>query len=150
MTERYCIDVKGIMERIPHRDPFLLIDGILRCEPGKSIVAVKNVSVHESYFAGHFPGHPVMPGVLLVEAMAQAAGVLVWESVPPERRNFILYLASVEKTRFKQPVYPGDRLVFTANITSRRRNFWRFDAVAEVGGRLVASSEFVQAPGQYL
>ena len=80
MTERYCIDVEGIKERLPHRDPFLLIDGIVRFEPGESIVAVKNVSADEPFFAGHFPGHPVMPGVLLVEAMAQAGGVLVWES----------------------------------------------------------------------
>ena len=150
MTERYCIDVEGIKERLPHRDPFLLIDGIVRFEPGESIVAVKNVSAEEPFFAGHFPGRPVMPGVLLVEAMAQAGGVLVWESVPPERRNFILYLVSVENTRFKQPVYPGDRLVLTATLVSHRRNFWRFEAVAEVDGRRVARAEFVQAPGHYL
>ena len=147
MTERYCIDVEGIMERIPHRYPFLLIDGILNVKPGESIVAAKNVSFNEPYFLGHFPGHPVMPGVLIVEAMAQAAGVLVWESVPPEERNFTLYLVGVEKTRFRQPVRPGDRLVVTATLTSRRRNFWRFDAVAEVDGKRVASSEFVQTPG---
>ena len=147
MTERYCMDVEGIMERIPHRYPFLLIDGILNVKPGESIVAAKNVSFNEPYFLGHFPGHPVMPGVLIVEAMAQAAGVLVWESVPPEERNFTLYLVGVEKTRFRQPVRPGDRLVVTATLTSRRRNFWRFDAVAEVDGKRVASSEFVQTPG---
>ena len=147
MTERYRIDVEGIMERIPHRYPFLLLDGILRCEPGESISAVKNVSFNEPYFLGHFPGHPVMPGVLIVETMAQAAGVLIWESVPPQERNFTLYLAAVEKTRFRQPVRPGDRLVVRATLTSRRRNFWRFDAVAEVDGTRVASSEFVQTPG---
>ena len=147
MTERYCIDVEGIMERIPHRYPFLLIDGILNVKPGESIVAAKNVSFNEPYFLGHFPGHPVMPGVLIVETMAQAAGVLVWESVPPEERNFTLYLVGIEKTRFRQPVRPGDRLVVTATLTSRRRNFWRFDAVAEVDGKRVASSEFVQTPG---
>ena len=147
MTERYCIDVEGIMERIPHRYPFLLIDGILNVKPGESIVAAKNVSFNEPYFLGHFPGHPVMPGVLIVEAMAQAAGVLIWESVPPQERNFTLYLVGVENTRFRQPVRPGDRLVVTATLTSRRRNFWRFDAVAEVDGKRVASSEFVQTPG---
>ena len=149
MTERYCIDVEGIMERIPHRYPFLLLDGILQVKPGETITAVKNVSFNEPWFQGHFPGHPVMPGVLIVEAMAQAGGVLIWESVPPQERNFTLYLAGVEKTRFRQPVRPGDRLVVTATITSRRRNFWRFDAVAEVEGTLVASSEFVQTPGLY-
>ena len=148
MPERHRIDVEGIMERIPHRYPFLLLDGILRCEPGETITAVKNVSFNEPYFQGHFPGHPVMPGVLIVEAMAQAAGVLVWESVPPEERDFTLYLATVEKTRFRRPVRPGDRLVVTATLTSRRRSFWRFDAVAEVDGARVASSEFVQTPGR--
>ena len=147
MTERYCIDVEGIMERIPHRYPFLLLDGILQVKPGETITAVKNVSFNEPWFPGHFPGHPVMPGVLIVETMAQAGGVLIWESVPPQERNFTLYLAGVEKTRFRQPVLPGDRLVVTATLTSRRRNFWRFDAVAEVEGRRVASSEFVQTPG---
>lgn len=147
MTERYCIDVEGIMKRIPHRYPFLLLDGILHCTPGESISAVKNVSFNEPYFLGHFPGHPVMPGVLIVETMAQAGGVLIWESVPPEERDFTLYLATVERTRFRQPVRPGDRLLVTVNLTSRRRNFWRFDAVAEVDGRRVASSEFLQTPG---
>ena len=147
MTDRYCIDVEGIMKRIPHRYPFLLLDGILHCTPGESISAVKNVSFNEPYFLGHFPGHPVMPGVLIVETMAQAGGVLIWESVPPDRRDFTLYLATVEKTRFRQPVRPGDRLVVTVTLTSRRRNFWRFDAVAEVDGTPVASSEFLQTPG---
>ena len=120
MTEPYCIDVEGIMERIPHRPPFLMIDGILSFEPSTLIVAVKNVALGESFFLGHFPGHPIMPGVLIVEAMAQAAGVLVWESLPPEERNFILYLVSVENSRFKEPVCPGDRLVLTAELILRR------------------------------
>ena len=150
MTDAYCIDVEGIMERIPHRYPFLLIDGIVSCEPGVSIVAVKNVTINEPYFQGHFPGHPVMPGVLLVEAMAQAAGVLVWESVAPEERNFVLYLVTVENTRFKAPVRPGARLVLSAELTSRRRNFWRFEATAKVDDQVVASTEFLQTPGKTL
>ena len=133
----------------PHRYPFLLLDGILQVKPGETITAVKNVSFNEPFFLGHFPGHPVMPGVLIVETMAQAGGVLIWESVPPQERNFTLYLAGVEKTRFRQPVRPGDRLMVTVTLTSRRRNFWRFDAVAEVEGRRVASAEFVQTPGVY-
>ena len=142
MTEAYCIGVDGIMERIPHRIPFLLIDGILKCEPTDTIVAVKNVTFNEPFFLGHFPGHPVMPGVLIVEAMAQAAGVLVWESVAPDERNFILYLVSVENTRFKELVRPEDRLVLTARLTSQRRNFWGFEATADVAGRVVATAEF--------
>ena len=150
MSENYCMDVEGIKERIPHRPPFLLIDGILACEPGESIVAIKDVSSDESYFQGHFPGHPVMPGVFILEALAQAGGVLVWESVAPEERNFILYLAGVEKTRFRQPVFPGVRLVLTVDLTAQRRNLWRFDGRAEVDGRVVATAEFLQAPGKTL
>ena len=142
MTEAYCIDVDGIMERIPHRTPFLLIDGILNCEPNDAVVAVKNLTLNEPFFLGHFPGHPVMPGVLIIAAMAQAAGVLVWESVAPDERNFILYLVSVENTRFKELVRPEDRLVLTARLTSQRRNFWGFEATADVAGRVVATAEF--------
>ncbi len=150
MTEPYCIDAEGIMERLPHRPPFLMIDGILSFEPSTSIVAVKNVVLSEPFFLGHFPGHPIMPGVLIIEAMAQAAGVLVWESLPPEERNFILYLVSVENSRFKEPVCPGARLVLAAEVISRRRNFWRFKATAKVDGHTVAHSEFLQAPGKTL
>jgi len=142
MTEAHCIDVDGIMERIPHRTPFLLIDGILNCEPNDTVVAVKNLTPNEPFFLGHFPGHPVMPGVLIVEAMAQAAGVLVWESVAPDERNYILYLVSVKNTRFKELVRPGDRLMLTARLTSKRRNFWSFEAIADVAGRVAATAEF--------
>jgi 3-hydroxyacyl-[acyl-carrier-protein] dehydratase len=150
MTEQYYLGVEGIMERLPHRYPFLLIDRIVSCEPGKSIRAVKNASFNELHFLGHFPGHPVMPGVLIIEAMAQAAGVLVWESVRPEERGFILYLAGVEKARFKRPAKPGDRLDLDVELLLHRRNLWRFNATAKVGADLVASAEFTQAPGKYL
>jgi len=142
VTEKYCIDVNGIMRRIPHRSPFLLIDGVVSCTPGKSIVAVKNVAIEEPYFPGHFPGHPVMPGVLIVEVMAQAAGVLVWETLANADKNFNLYLVSIEKSRFKQLVCPGDRLVVTVKLISHRLNFWSFDALAQVDSRDVAHSRF--------
>jgi len=142
VTEKYCIDVNGIMRRIPHRSPFLLIDGVVSCTPGKSIVAVKNVAIEEPYFPGHFPGHPVMPGVLIVEVMAQAAGVLVWETLANADKNFTLYLVSIEKSRFKQLVCPGDRLVVTVKLISHRLNFWSFDALAQVDSRDVAHSRF--------
>jgi 3-hydroxyacyl-[acyl-carrier-protein] dehydratase len=138
------------MQRIPHRFPFLLIDGIVSCEPGKSIVAVKNVSATEPHFLGHFPGHPIMPGVLIIEAMAQAGGVLIWESIAPEERNFILYLIGIEKSRFKRPAHPGDQILLTVDLVARRQNLWRFNAKAEVNGDLVASAEFLQAPGKSL
>ncbi len=138
------------MQRIPHRFPFLMIDGIVSCEPGKSIVAVKNVSATEPHFLGHFPGHPIMPGVLIIEAMAQAGGVLIWESIAPEERNFILYLIGIEKSRFKRPAHPGDQILLTVDLVARRQNLWRFNAKAEVNGDLVASAEFLQAPGKFL
>lgn len=138
------------MQRIPHRFPFLMIDGIVNCEAGESIVAVKNVSATEPHFLGHFPGHPIMPGVLIIEAMAQAGGVLIWESIAPEERNFILYLIGVEKSRFKRPAYPGDQILLTVDLVARRQNLWRFKAKAEVNGDLVASAEFLQAPGKSL
>ena len=138
------------MQRIPHRFPFLLIDGIVSREPGESIVAVKNVSATEPHFLGHFPGHPIMPGVLIIEAMAQAGGVLIWESIAPEERNFILYLIGIEKSRFKRPAHPGDQILLTVDLVARRQNLWRFNAKAEVNGDLVASAEFLQAPGKSL
>jgi 3-hydroxyacyl-[acyl-carrier-protein] dehydratase len=150
MNEACYLGVEGIMERLPHRFPFLLIDRIVSCEPGKSIVAIKNVTMNEHQFLGHFPGHPVMPGVLILEAMAQAAGVLVFESVDPDKRNFILYLAGVEKLRFRRPAVPGDRIDLTAELRVQRRNLWRFDTRAEVAGELIASAEITQAPGKYL
>lgn len=150
MSEAKYLGVEGIMERLPHRYPFLLIDKIVSCEPGKSIVAVKNVTFNEHHFLGHFPQHPVMPGVLILEAMAQAAGVLVWESVAPDKRNYILYLAGVEKSRFRKPAVPGDRLDITVELIVQRRSLWRFDAKTEVAGELIASAEITQAPGKYL
>jgi 3-hydroxyacyl-[acyl-carrier-protein] dehydratase len=150
MTDRYIIDAEGIMERLPHRHPFLMIDGITSCKPGKSIVAVKNVAANEPQFTGHFPRHPVMPGVLIVESMAQAGGVLVWESLGPDDRNFILYLVGIEKSRFRRPAYPGDQLILRVELTAQRRVLWRFSATAEVDDKLIASAEFLQAPGKTL
>jgi len=150
MTEKFFLGVEGIMERLPHRYPFLLIDRVLSCEPGKSIVAVKNVTFNEHHFAGHFPQHPVMPGVLIIEAMAQAAGVLVWETVDADKRNYVLYLAGVDRSRFRRPAVPGDRIEITVDLVLQRRSLWRFEAKAEVDGELIASAELTQAPGKYL
>jgi beta-hydroxyacyl-ACP dehydratase FabZ len=150
MSDQFCINVEGIMERLPHRYPFLLIDGIVNVEPNRSISAVKNVTASEPHFLGHFPGHPVMPGVLILEAMAQAAGVLVWESVAPDQRNYILYLAGVESARFRRPAQPGDRIDIDVELAVQRRNLWRFNATAKVDGSVIASAEVTQAPGKHL
>jgi 3-hydroxyacyl-[acyl-carrier-protein] dehydratase len=147
MTDTTAFDIDGVLARLPHRYPFLMIDRVLEVVPGKSIVAVKNVSANEAYFAGHFPGHPVMPGVLIIEALAQAGGILAYESVAAEERIWILYLVGVEETRFKQTVRPGDQLTLRVELVKRKRNLWRFTAVAEVDGKLVAEAQILMADG---
>jgi 3-hydroxyacyl-[acyl-carrier-protein] dehydratase len=124
-----------------------MIDRVLDVVPGKSIVAMKSISVNEAYFQGHFPGHPVMPGVLIIEALAQAGGVLAYETAAAEERIWILYLVGVEETRFKQTVQPGDQLVLRVELVKRRRSLWRFNGVAEVDGKLVAEAEILMADG---
>jgi 3-hydroxyacyl-[acyl-carrier-protein] dehydratase len=147
MSDQTSFGIDGVLERLPHRYPFLMVDRVLDVVPGKSIVAVKNVSTNEAYFQGHFPGHPVMPGVLILEALAQAGGVLAWESVSAEERIWILYLVGIEETRFKQTVRPGDQLVLRVELVKRKRNLWRFVARAEVDGKLVAETQILMADG---
>ena len=140
MTD-YAIDIEGIIERLPHRFPFLLVDRVQSVTAGESIVAIKNVSFNEAHFVGHFPQVHVMPGVLIVEALAQAAGILAWESARDEDENVtILYLAGLEDVRFKNLVTPGDQLILKANLTKRRRALWRFECQAEVDGQVAAEA----------
>jgi 3-hydroxyacyl-[acyl-carrier-protein] dehydratase len=147
MNEASSLDLEAILERLPHRFPFLLVDRVLSVTPGKSIVALKNVTANEAHFAGHFPGYAVMPGVLVVEALAQAGGVLAWESVSAAERIWILYLVGIENARFKQTVRPGDQLMLKVELLKRRRNLWRFAGRAEVDGKLVAETEMLMADG---
>jgi 3-hydroxyacyl-[acyl-carrier-protein] dehydratase len=147
MTDRKTLDIDGILARLPHRYPFVMVDRVLDLVPGKSIVAAKNVSANEAYFQGHFPGYPVMPGVLIIEALAQTGGVLAWESVGAEERIWILYLVGIEETRFKQTVRPGDQLMMHVELTKRRRNLWRFAARAEVDGKVVTETQILMADG---
>lgn len=136
------MDIQKIQSLLPHRYPFLLIDRVIESEPGKRLVAIKNVTINEPFFQGHFPTKPVMPGVLLIEAMAQATGLLAMESadVPKEA---IYYLVGVDKARFKQPVVPGDQLVFEVEVLKHRRDIWVFAAEARVDGNMVASAEIM-------
>jgi 3-hydroxyacyl-[acyl-carrier-protein] dehydratase len=144
MTDPTAIDIEGIIARLPHRFPFLLVDRVLDIKAGESIVALKNVSFNEAHFAGHFPQYPVMPGVLIVEALAQAGGVLAWESAQAEESNVtILYLAGLEDVRFKQPVRPGDQLILKADLKRHKRGLWRFSCVAEVKDSTVAEAEIL-------
>ena len=147
MTDTTALDIDGILKRLPHRYPFLMVDRVLEIAPGKSIVALKNVSTNEAYFEGHFPGHPVMPGVLIIESLAQAGGILAYESVSAEERIWILYLVGIEETRFKQTVRPGDQLKLRVELVKRKRNLWRFTGVAEVDGKLVAEAQILMADG---
>jgi len=147
MTDKNPLNIDAILERLPHRFPFLLVDRVLDVVPGKSIVGVKNVTFNEGFFQGHFPGHAVMPGVLIVEALAQAGGILAYESATAEERLWILYLVGIEETRFKQTVRPGDQLVLRVELLKRRRNLWRFIGVAEVDGKPAAEAQILMADG---
>jgi 3-hydroxyacyl-[acyl-carrier-protein] dehydratase len=147
MADKKTIDIDGIIERLPHRFPFLLVDRVLDVVPGKSIVAIKNISINEAYFQGHFPGHPVVPGVLILEALAQAGGVLAYETATAEERIWILYLVGIEESRFRDTVRPGDQLTLRVELVKRRRNLWRFTGVAEVDGKPVAEAQILMADG---
>ena len=139
MTDQQILDVEEIRRRLPHVYPFLLVDRVTRIEPDRSIVALKNVTINEAHFSGHFPGYAVMPGVLIIEALAQAGGVLAWESRKVQEEGVkILYLVGVDGARFKRPVVPGDQLVLKVELTAQRRGLWRFDCVAEVDGQVAA------------
>ena len=136
------MDIQKIQSLLPHRFPFLLVDRVIECEPGKRLLAIKNVTVNEPFFQGHFPSKPVMPGVLLIEAMAQATGLLAMESadVPKEA---IYYLVGVDKARFKSPVVPGDQVHLEVEVLKNRREIWVFSAEARVDGKIVASAEIM-------
>jgi 3-hydroxyacyl-[acyl-carrier-protein] dehydratase len=147
MSDLKGLDIDGILARLPHRYPFLMVDRVLDLVPGKSIVAVKNISFNEAHFQGHFPGHPVMPGVLIIEALAQAGGILAYETATAEERIWILYLVGIEETRFKQTVRPGDQLTLRVELQKRRHSLWRFSGVAEVDGKPVAETQILMADG---
>jgi 3-hydroxyacyl-[acyl-carrier-protein] dehydratase len=146
MTDSPYLNVQQLMERIPHRYPFLLLDRVIECVPGERLVAIKNVTANEPFFSGHFPGNPVMPGVLIIEALAQAGGVLAWESTDSVR-GVLPYFAGIEKARFKRLVGPGDQLVLRVNLLARRQHLWRFGAVAEVDGARAVQAEILIAAG---
>ncbi len=134
------LDIQQIMERLPHRYPMLLLDRVLELEPGRRVVALKNVTINEQYFQGHFPGMPVMPGVLILEAMAQAGGILVLpEDGSAAGKNF--YLVSIRHAKFRRTVVPGDQLTVQLSLLQAKRNFRRLAGKAEVSGQLVAEAE---------
>lgn len=141
------LNSRQIMNILPHRFPFLLIDRVIACELGKSITAVRNVAINEPYFQGHFPGNPVMPGVLVIEAMAQAGGVLSHLTYADLDPKPLFFLAGVDKTRFRRPVTPGDQLVIDIEVEWIKRGMWRYSCEASVDGALAVSASILCAPG---
>jgi beta-hydroxyacyl-ACP dehydratase FabZ len=140
----HMLDITQIMEVLPHRYPFLLIDRILEIEMNKRIVGFKNVTINEPFFQGHFPGHPIMPGVLLLEAMAQTGGVLALKSIPAEEaKKKVIYFMSIDKAKFRKPVLPGDQLRFEIDVIRQRSNIMSLQAVAKVDGATVAEAEMM-------
>lgn len=137
------LDIEAIRELLPHRYPFLLVDRILEVEPGKFAVGVKNVTANEEFFQGHFPGYSVMPGVLIIEAMAQVGGVMM--NTMEEHKGKVALLATIDKAKFRKPVVPGDTLTTTVQVIRARGNTWRVGSVAKVGGQVVAEAEIMFA-----
>lgn len=133
------MDIMGIQNMIPHRYPFLMVDRIVEMEPNVRAVGIKNVTVNEPFFQGHFPGNPIMPGVLIVEAMAQLAGVLAFSS---GMQGSSVYFMSIEKAKFRKPVVPGDQIKLEIKVLQQRGNVWRFSGQALVDEKVVSESEF--------
>ena len=136
------VEIQQIMRDIPHRYPFLLLDRVVDLVPNQSAVGIKNVSVNEPFFAGHFPNHPVMPGVLIIESMAQTAAVLVVTTLGPDAAGKVVYFMSIEGAKFRRPVVPGDQIRIHVDKERNRGNVWKFHAVARVDGVAVAEATF--------
>jgi 3-hydroxyacyl-[acyl-carrier-protein] dehydratase len=148
INEQSGFGIDEVMRRLPHRYPMLLVDRVLECVAGERLVALKNVTANEEFFSGHFPGRPVMPGVLILEALAQSAGILCFVTVgiyPDETTKF--YFAGIDKARFRRPVIPGDQVLLKVTLERRIRTIWKFSCVAEVGGEEVCSAEMMVMPG---
>ena len=147
MAETDKMDIEAIMRQLPHRYPFLLVDRVLACEAGKFVHALKNVTFNEPFFPGHFPHRPLMPGVMIIEALAQAAGILAFKTanvVPNSDTRF--YFVAIDNARFRKPVEPGDQLMLKVSLKRAFKGIWKFHCVAEVDGAEVASAEIMGAP----
>jgi len=146
--KRVVYGVTDIMKFLPHRYPFLLVDRILELEPGKRIVGLKNVTINEQFFQGHFPGAPVMPGVLIIEAMAQVAGVMIYGDLPDKEKKLI-YFTGIENAKFRRPVIPGDQLRIEMEFLNRHGKFGKMQGRATVDGKAVAEAALLFAIADY-
>ena len=141
-TEGEVLDIAAILHAIPHRYPFLMIDRVIDVVRDRSATGIKNVTINENFFQGHFPGHPVMPGVLIIESMAQTAAVLVVQSLGPEAAGKVVYFMTIESAKFRRPVVPGDQLRVHVTKVRNRGNVWKFSGVARVDGSSVAEATY--------
>lgn len=144
-----AMDIKRVMELLPHRYPFLLIDRVEECVVGERLRGYKNITINEPFFVGHFPVKPVMPGVLIVEALAQATGLLAMETAPEKAGNSLYYFVGIDKARFKKPVEPGDRLDLEVQLKGTKRGIWMFTGEAKVDGAIVATAEIMCTSRDY-
>jgi 3-hydroxyacyl-[acyl-carrier-protein] dehydratase len=144
-TPSVVLDAEAIQKILPHRPPFLLVDRVVLLEPGKRLVAWKGVTMNEPFFVGHFPGKPVMPGVLILEALAQACGLLAMKSIAPgeDVKDKVTFLMSIDNAKFRRPVVPGDRLELHVEVVKRKGAIWRQKGAAVVDGQTVAEAEFM-------
>ena len=140
-------DIKEIMDLLPHRYPFILVDRIIQLIPGEKIVALKNVTINEPFFQGHFPGNPIMPGVLILEAMGQAGGLLAYSFLPREKQGGLIYFMGMDKVKFRKPVVPGDQLIIEARILKQRLKAIKMSAIATVDKKIVAQAELMATFG---
>jgi beta-hydroxyacyl-ACP dehydratase FabZ len=143
-------DIQKIMDSLPHRYPFLLVDRIIELVVGERLVGLKNVTINEPYFQGHFPDAPVMPGVMIVEAMAQAGGMLAFASLPEEMKGSLIYFMGMDKVRFRKPVVPGDQMIFNIEFIKKRKSIFKMSGVATVEGQVVADGELMANIGEKL
>jgi len=141
------VNITEIMKLLPHRYPFILVDRVVELVEGDKIIALKNVTINEPFFAGHFPGAPIMPGVLIIEAMAQTGGILFAVSQPEEKRGGPVYFMGMDKVKFRKPVVPGDQLIFEVKILNMRSKAVKMSGIATVDGKCVAEAEFMATFG---
>jgi 3-hydroxyacyl-[acyl-carrier-protein] dehydratase len=144
MTTEQTINIEEIIQQLPHRYPFLLIDKIIKLKKNESVIGIKNVSINEPFFTGHFPGKPIMPGVLIIESMAQTSAILVIKSleINNSNQNKVVYFMSIDKVKFRKPVIPGDQLHLNVQFIQNRGNVWKFRAKGEVDNQVVAEANF--------